>query len=431
MIKRTLSFYFTTSIKSKLRRLSLIVTINKSKINKIKDQRQFFFVYLIILGAFLFFSSFFLLTVIQDNDNKNLILTSNNNIFQLQSSGFDADWKNSFLIKSNFFHSNREKGSELVENKLNYQSSFEKENLNSIDLNQSQKEWLNFFLLLVSIISIFCIFSVFSIFKLLHSRHKIIMILNKRSLIKQLNNNQFIVYYQPIINPFNHKIMACEALLRFQDGDEILPPLQFLDQIEEMEMMEEVTLWLVKEVVKHYQLIRRAQIDFDEAFYISLNLSFKELESSSFVNRLKSIIAAVDLKSNKLCFEITEKYPLINQRNVCEVIRELRKLGIKIAIDDFGIKKANLDVLDKIEYDVIKLDKYFSDGLYHSSIRRHAMLFITDFVNHHHKKLIIEGIEEIYQLELIKEFNHDFIYVQGYIYSPPMSLDKIMCFKID
>lgn len=76
------------------------------------------------------------------------------------------------------------------------------------------------------------------------------------------------------------------------------------------------------------------------------------------------------MEKNKLCFEICERYPLQNEQTVKGVIKELREVGVKIAIDDFGVEYSNLDILDKIDYDIIKLDQCFSDGIQDSLIRR-------------------------------------------------------------
>lgn len=118
------------------------------------------------------------------------------------------------------------------------------------------------------------------------------------------------------------------------------------------------------------------------------------------------------MKKNKLCFEISERYPLQNEQSVRDVIKELRELGGgRIAIDDFGVEYSNLDILDKIEYDIIKLDQCFSDGIQDSLIRRQSMLFVERFIRHQHKKLIIEGIENQNQLEIIKELGCEDIYI--------------------
>ena len=341
------------------------------------------------------------------------------------------------FIKDTCIHDHRGKELELVSTALGDRSSFEKnylENQSNLVVDETyssevSSNHVNRFLkygLLLIVIPVFLIINL----RLYPLVNKGIKRIKQNQLRKQLDRHKFVIYYQPIIHPLSHQVMACEALLRYKDGKRVLTPFHFLNQMEELDMMEEVTLWLLKQVIKDYELIKQSQLNLDDDFYISLNLSFKELESSSFVDALKQILMGLDLRIIKLCFEIIESHPLKDERKVSEIIEELRTLGVKIAIDDFGVEHANLDILDKIEYDVIKLDKYFSDGLYHSFIRKEAILFIKDFVNDYQKKLIIEGIEEPYQLEFIKEFNHDFIYIQGYIYSPPVSLDEIIHLKI-
>lgn len=260
--------------------------------------------------------------------------------------------------------------------------------------------------------------------------NKLLVHRHKKQLINKLTNNEFLLYYQPIIDPNQNKIMACEALLRLQDGEQILSPFHFLTMIEELEMMEEITLWVLRQIIKDYKQIKTNNLNLDDDFYISMNLSFKELSSPSFIEEVKSIFSKIDLQEFKLCFEIVEKYQLESQGLMNEIINELRLFGIKIAIDDFGVKYSNLDLLDKIDYDIIKLDKHFIDEIHSSFVIRESILFIGKIVEYYNQKIVMEGVECQEQLQELMMLYPGAIYVQGYLYSPPVSLEEIKHFTI-
>ena len=253
---------------------------------------------------------------------------------------------------------------------------------------------------------------------------------SRKQLMNKIQNDEFLLYYQPIIDPREKKIMACEALLRLKDRDKILSPFYFLSMIEELDMMEEITLWVLKQVIKDFKEIKGNTDNLDEQFYISMNVSFKELSSDCFIKELKNILENIDLQQIKLCFEIVERYQLEDQTLINDIISELRELGIKIAIDDFGVEYSNLDILDKIDYDVIKLDKHFIDEIQTSYVRKESVLFIGKVIAHNQKRMIMEGMEYPEQLEALNELYSGSVYIQGYLYSPPISLEDIKQFTI-
>lgn len=253
---------------------------------------------------------------------------------------------------------------------------------------------------------------------------------SRKQLMSKIQNNEFLLYYQPIIDPKEKQIVACEALLRLKEGDKILSPSFFLPVIEELDMMEEITLWVLKQVIKDFKEIKQNTQNLYEHFYISMNVSFNELSSPSFIQEVKNILSTVNLKEVQLCFEIVERYRLEDQSLMNKIINELRALGIKIAIDDFGVEYSNLDILDKIDYDVIKLDKHFIDEIQTSYVRKESVLFIGKVIEHNQKRMIIEGMEYPEQLEALKDLYPGAVYIQGYLYSPPISLDAIKNFTI-
>lgn len=100
-------------------------------------------------------------------------------------------------------------------------------------------------------------------------------------------------------------------------------------------------------------------------------------------------------------------------------------MGIIFAMDDFGIKYSNFDILQKIDYDIVKLDKIFIDG-YEDSIKKQQILkAILDILSIYEKRVVIEGAETLEQIKLIKLLGEEKVYIQGYYYSKPFPIDDL------
>ncbi len=299
-----------------------------------------------------------------------------------------------------------------------------KQNIYTDCLTNYQKQIeMHWILLAVIFLGLCTIFMYYSLNALNHIRLK-------QKFQNKLIHNDFLLYYQPIVSPEQNKVVACEALLRMKDKDRILSPFHFLDTMDKLDMMEDITIWILKRIIEDYQEIRTSIANLDEDFYISLNISFKELESPLFIERMKNVLSGVDLTKIKLCFEIVEKYKLHDKKPINLILQELKLLGIKIAIDDFGVEYANLDMLGKIDYDIIKLDKQFIDNIQNSFIHQESILFITKIIKYYKKILVIEGLEDYSQLKVLQKLSSEIIYIQGYLYSPPISLEELKQFKI-
>ena len=361
-----------------------------------------------------------------------LLMTNRDIDFTLVSS-YDKAFKQFneiYKISSGPLYAVTYKGNEALMEKFN--SYFELVSTKNNSLNNLYNKYFNdykkqFEFYLILFVLVLMGVGTFSIHKLISKSEQNT---RRKQLMNKLENDEFRLYYQPIIDPDQNKIMACEALLRLKEGERILTPFHFLTMIEELDMMEEITLWVLRHVIKDYKEIKTNNLNLDEEFYISMNVSFKELSSYSFIEEVKNIISKIDLKEIKLCFEIVETYQLDNQEVMNEIIKDLRSLGIKVAIDDFGVEYSNLDILDKIDYDIIKLDKHFIDEIQTSFVRQEAVLFIGKVIEHYQKRMVMEGVEQQEQLDALKELYLGVVYIQGYLYSPPISLEEIKVFMI-
>lgn len=246
----------------------------------------------------------------------------------------------------------------------------------------------------------------------------------KRYVTSYIKNNNYILNYQPIVNPKTNKIVAFESLIRLKKNDNIIYPNILIDQIELCNMMDKVSIWILKKVIKDYENISKLK-NLDDNFYLSMNVSLKEIENELFCSQFTQILKDSNLRSKSICLEITENISGKDYIEIRKNIQTLMDSGFLIAIDDFGVDYSNLSFLEELDFNIIKLDKYFIDNIFTSI----AVQSLVDAINYIAIKkdvsIVMEGVEEKNQVESIKEIKSDKFYIQGYYYSKPVEIDKL------
>lgn len=256
---------------------------------------------------------------------------------------------------------------------------------------------------------------------------KVKLTIKKRKIRNRMNNNQYLLYYQPIHLPINKEIRAFEGLLRLKDSNgKIISPYKFIPEIENSGMLYEVSLWILNKIINDYKIIKKSSKFKDIEFYLSMNVSLNELENEEFVKKAISILEKSKIGKGKICLEIVENVKLENLENLSVLIASLKNAGFRIAIDDFGVEYSNLDILKKLDFDIVKLDKYFIEDACNCNIKEEIILFIYRVARRNNKSLVIEGVEDESQNELIKSIYYDRLYVQGYLYNQPMPIECIL-----
>lgn len=251
--------------------------------------------------------------------------------------------------------------------------------------------------------------------------------LKKRGNIrKNKEENKFTLYYQPIVNPRTNIVAGFEGLLRLKDkNNRVLPPSDFLKDIEQFDMLCEMTLWILERAIHDYKVMSNYDYYKDKDFYISINLSPKELENEKFINKVISMIKESNIKKGSIRLEIVENISTKDLKGIKSTIEILKENGFEIAIDDFGIEYSNLNMLEMVAFDTVKLDKYFTDKMLKSETSNEVVKFLSNITLITNKNFIIEGVEEEYQVEEIKKLSNNNTYIQGYFYSMPLPIEDV------
>ncbi len=218
--------------------------------------------------------------------------------------------------------------------------------------------------------------------------------------------------------------MGFESLLRLKDiNGNILTPFLFINEIEENNMGAEISIWILKQLIKDYKEISRYNCIDNEDIYISFNITTKEMENTEFIKEVIKTIKENNVKGNSICMEIIESVKindltkvkesinLLKENNdltkVKESINLLKENGIIIAIDDFGVEYSNLDIIEKIEFDILKLDKYFIDNLEESHFRQEILKFLSNLLVKLDKSIVAEGVGTKTQNNIIKNIQNN------------------------
>jgi len=242
-------------------------------------------------------------------------------------------------------------------------------------------------------------------------------------LAQAIKENQIYLKYQPLITN-STEIYGFEALARWTSptlGE--IGPQVFIANAEESYLIIPIGTWILREACKA-QVELKAKFGIE--FVMSVNVSPVQILQRDFVDIVRRVVRETDINSEYLTLEITESLFLEATVLLEDTIEQLHKMGIKLSLDDFGTGYASLTYLRKINFDNLKIDKTFVDGIY-ANIKDHRIIgTIVSLVHNLDMKVIAEGVETRKQYEYLKEISTDIF--QGYIFSMPLTIEELVKF---
>lgn len=253
----------------------------------------------------------------------------------------------------------------------------------------------------------------------------------QNSIREKIDKEKYFLQYQHIVNPKERHIIGFEGLLRFNENGKILTPYYFIEEIENNDMLFEISLYILRNAIKDYYIISKYENIENDNIYISINMSLKEIENDEFISCICDIAKELEMKEQSICIEIVESVRINDLSKITCAIKKLKGSGFIIAIDDFGVEYSNIDILEKLDFDIVKLDKYFIDDINNSIIIKEAVKFLSNICKAMDKAIISEGVEYKYQRDIIKNMDNNKFYIQGYFYSKPLNIEDISKLYID
>jgi len=246
------------------------------------------------------------------------------------------------------------------------------------------------------------------------------VLINLQQVIKENLFDGFEVHYQPIIDINTGRITSAESLLRWHSIElGRLSPQEFIPLAESHGLIIDIGTWVLNTVCQQMQIWQDIGID---NLTISVNLSAIEFNKPDLISKIIHLISSNNIKSNCLELELTETMIMEDLNGAINAMNELRSLGIKIAIDDFGVSNNSLVYLKQLPIDTIKIDRDFIQNV-NNDYRKSAIT--KSLINLGHDlnlKIIAEGVETEAELAFLRENKCDAI--QGFICSPALPVLK-------
>ncbi|MCA2215361.1 putative bifunctional diguanylate cyclase/phosphodiesterase [Jidongwangia harbinensis] len=229
-----------------------------------------------------------------------------------------------------------------------------------------------------------------------------------------LAEEQFEVFYQPIVDLDGEHTVGVEALVRWRHPERgVLPPIAFLDMAESLGMLPQLGGWVLEQACRQAAEWQQHQPGFE----LNVNLSASQLGNPELVDEVRAVLESTGLPPHLLVLELTESVALVDLVESARVLSALKTLGVRIALDDFGTGFSSLSHLGVLPVDVVKIDRSFVQAMQggNGASVAEAVLQIARTFN---LAPVAEGVEDATQAERLREL--ECAQAQGYHFARPM-----------
>lgn len=244
--------------------------------------------------------------------------------------------------------------------------------------------------------------------------------IGKLALISDLRNaidqNQFFMEYQPIIDIKTGDVISAEALIRCDHPERgRVYPDEIIPIAEQTGLINPITYWIIDSTAKYSNELKAAGINIK----IAINLSIYNLQENNFIENIMNIFNKNNTPPSNFIMEITESVMMTNPQKSIDILNQLDELGIEIAVDDFGTGYSSLAYLKRLPLSRLKIDKSFIMDMMEDDNDAMIVRSTIDLAHNLGMKVIAEGIEEKEMLELLSILGCES--GQGYYISKPKS----------
>ncbi len=234
-----------------------------------------------------------------------------------------------------------------------------------------------------------------------------------------LDAQEFVVYYQPKINLNDFCISGAEALVRWNDNGQIVPPMDFIPLFERNGFICNVDFYVLNSVC---QAIRRWLDEGYDVVPISVNFSKVHLANENFANEIVQMVKRYRVPTKYIEVEFTESANMEDTTLLTQAVDILKSYGIASSMDDFGTGSSSLSLLTSLPVDVLKIDKSLLEADVISERERVIVSNIVHMVQDLDIDVIMEGVETVEQVEFLKQINCNL--VQGFLFDKPLPREE-------
>jgi len=236
-----------------------------------------------------------------------------------------------------------------------------------------------------------------------------------------LRTGEFVLLWQPVVRVTDSQIVGAEALIRLRNNDTLEPPASFMPQIEGSQVIMELANWVLADTA---ETLARLGDTLPEGFRVAVNVSATEIFQRNFVPLVLETLKAHSVASSRLAVEVTEGSAIRDIPTAQSVIRGLRRSGINVYLDDFGVGYSSLQYLRELGVDTVKLDKSFLLEVPESDASCSLVRGVVEMAHGLGLTTTVEGVERQEQFQYLHLIGCDT--VQGYYTGRPMLVDELV-----
>jgi diguanylate cyclase (GGDEF)-like protein len=232
---------------------------------------------------------------------------------------------------------------------------------------------------------------------------------------RAIERGELTLAYQPVIELATSRVVGAEALVRWRRGDDDIEPREFLAVAEDSGLGEALGEWVLRTACAQGAQWREAGWD----LFVSVNLSARQLSGSRLTAELVGVLAQAGLDPSALAIEVSERILLAQADEIRGRLAELREVGVRLVIDNFGSGHASLGYLSELPVDMIKIDQSYVGGLGHDPALTLLTRTIIQIGRDLGVEVIAQGVEQPRELAELKEMGC--AYGQGCLLARPMT----------
>ena len=227
---------------------------------------------------------------------------------------------------------------------------------------------------------------------------------------------EFVVFYQPVVDVRTGECSSCEALVRWDSKAlGFMGPGDFIPLAEYLGLITSIGDYVLEEACRQCRYWNEHGIP---DFHINVNLSVVQLLPKDVAETVARILKKTGVNPKNIVLEITESFAINDMDRVLDIIKGIKKLGPRIALDDFGTGYSSLNYIKQLPLDIIKVDKTFIDDIVEDEYAQAFIKLIVELSDTIDTDIIVEGVENEAQLNILKELGVD--YIQGFYYGKPV-----------
>ncbi len=239
---------------------------------------------------------------------------------------------------------------------------------------------------------------------------------------KALDNEEFVLFYQPRVDTETSEISGAEALLRWNHPERgLISPAEFIPILETSGLIVSVGLWVIKDAIRQVKIWKDEGIWTDN-MRLGINISPRQFRFSHFVDDVIKILDEEKFAANIIEMEITEGMVISNLEETINTMTTLKQKGVLFALDDFGTGYSSISYLKQLPVSILKIDQSFVRDITLDRNDRVLVETISAMGAMLDLEVVAEGVETLEQLSLIKEYGCR--YYQGYCCSRPLPAEQ-------